>query len=92
MAQVLFSLNILCTIGMLVVPITSAARGSAVYGWLSQLGGSAGFSILIGEYFPSWEEPQWHSGIIWALASWALFITGFIVAIRKPRKRNTTVA
>lgn len=92
MAQVLFSLSVLCVIGMLFMPASSSTRGKAIYGWLTQLGGAAGFTMLLEAKFPAWEEPQWHAGILWSLASWTLFIAGFIVAIRKPRKRDDVVA
>jgi hypothetical protein len=92
MAQVLFYLNVLCVIGMLVIPATSPSKGDAVLGWFTQLIAAVWFSYVRDEYFPSWGEPRWHSGIVWPLASWAFLIIGFVVAIRKPRKRNTTVA
>ncbi|MDN5274444.1 MAG: hypothetical protein JWP06_345 [Candidatus Saccharibacteria bacterium] len=92
MATAIFCLVILSEIGMLLIPLTSATRGRAVWGWLANLLGAGAFFTLITEYYPSWEEPQWHAGTAWALITWALCLAGLIVAIRKPRKRNAPVA
>jgi hypothetical protein len=92
MAQVLFCLVILMNIGTLLIPLTSPTRGHAVWGWLVNALAAGALSGLIAECYPSWEEPQWHRGNPWILAAWLLLIIGFIVAIRKPRKRNASVA
>lgn len=92
MVQVLFGLSILTNIGMLLLPISSVSRGKAVWSWASNWFAGGAIVFLIEERYPSWKEPQWHSGIIWFLVSWALFITGFVVAVRKPRKRDVPAA
>jgi hypothetical protein len=92
MATAIFGLVILSEIGILLIPLTSQTRGRAVWGWLVNTLTAGALSGFITEYFPSWKEPQWHTGWTWALIAWALFIFGFIVAIRKPRKRNVHVA
>lgn len=92
MAQVLFCLIVLFEVGMVLIPLTSATRGRAVWGWFSNFLGIGALSHLIEMNYPSWAEPRWHQGNLWALIAWLLFIVGFIVAICKPLKRNLPVA
>lgn len=92
MVQILFGLSVLAAVGMLLLPISSASRGRAVWSWAICLlvGGMIGLVIYV--RYPSWVEPQWHSGIVWFLIAWTLVIVGFIVAVRKPLKRNVPAA
>lgn len=88
MVHVLFVLNVLATVGTLLLPIASPTRGRAVWSWLTNLLAGGAISLVIDEHYPSWEEPAWHTGTIWALIAWAFLIVGFIVAVRKPRKNS----
>lgn len=92
MAQVLFYLSVVSVVGMLIAPLASQTRGHAVWSWFINFWAAGGFIYTLNAKYPSWEEPDWHSGVVWPLIGWTLFIIGFVVAIRKPRKRNTTVA
>ena len=86
MVHVLFTLNVLATVGTLLIPMVADTRGRAVWGWAANLMGGGAIRFMIQEYYPSWQEPAWHTSLAWALVAWALLIAGFIVAIRKPRK------
>lgn len=92
MAQLLFCLSILATIGTLLLPTMAASRGQAVWSWVSNLLAGGAIDLLIKEYYPSWVEPQWRSGIVWSLIAWTFLIGGLFIALRKPRKRNLPVA
>lgn len=92
MVQALFCLNVLAVIGMLAMPLTASTRMRALYDWLVQLLAAGVFAYLIETYYPSWEEPYWHTTTAWAVTTWILFALGFIVAICKPRKRSLPVA
>ncbi len=92
MADLLFWLAILSAVGMLVIPLSHPSRGAAVFGWFIQWLAAGVFKGLRREYFPSWQEPEWSYGLVWVLATWLFFIVGFIIAIRKPRKRDIIVA
>jgi hypothetical protein len=92
MPQVLFYLNILAVIGTLVMPLTAPTRGRALYDWFVQLLAASMLSYLIETYYPSWEEPHWHTGIVWAIIAWMLVTLGLAIAINKPRKRTAPVA
>lgn len=86
MAHVLFALNLLAALGVLLCPLLAPTRGRAISDWTANLLGGGAIRLMIDEYYPSWQEPAWHTSLAWALVAWALLIAGFIVAIRKPRK------
>lgn len=91
MVQVLFYLSVLATIGTLLLPVLSASRGPAVWSWgINFLAGGV-ITLVIKQHYPSWVEPQWHSGIVWRLIAWTLLTVGLIVAVRKPQKRDVPV-
>jgi hypothetical protein len=92
MAQVLFWLGVVSEVGVLLLPVIAHNKGSALFGWLGNFFGAGVFTYARYDRYPSWAEPQWHNSNAWALIAWSLFIIGFIVAIRKPWKRNIHVA
>ena len=92
MAEFLFLMFIVSTVGMFVFPILSPSRGRAILGWFGQLCGSTFFSLTLRASFPSWIAPRWSASLAWVLVEWVLFVAGLVIAIRKPRKRNVIVA
>ncbi|HEU4715814.1 MAG TPA: hypothetical protein VFS14_03215 [Candidatus Saccharimonadales bacterium] len=88
MVHVLFTLNVLATVGTLLIPMVADTRGRAIYGWASNFLGGGATLYLIHTFYPSWQEPAWHHSLVWVLIAWAFLIAGLIIAIRKPRKQN----
>jgi hypothetical protein len=92
MPDILFWLSMLSTVGMVVIPLSHKTKGAAVWGWLTQLLASGMFTAIRMQLYPDWQKPEWSMTLIWALISWAILIIGFVIAIRKPRKKRNPVA
>lgn len=88
MAQAIFWFGVINVFMMVGFPLTDETRLKAVFGWLGGLCGASLCQILLSEQFPSFDEPAWTRSLWWWAVSWIVCITGFIVAIRKPRKRD----
>ncbi|HEX6416782.1 MAG TPA: hypothetical protein VFZ62_04640 [Candidatus Saccharimonadales bacterium] len=95
MAHVIFWFGVACAFGMLIFPICGAWRGRAMRDWFSQLGGMTACNIMLGMWFPSFVTPMWTTSTWWTILTWIMCISGLVIALSKPPKRdleNTNVA
>ena len=92
MATLLFCLQIIATIGLVFIPLTNKTRGMAVLGWFGEWFAIGGFKYCRTEWFPQWQQPAWSTSPIWMFVTLTLIVLGLIIALMKPRKRNTKVA
>lgn len=88
MAHVIFWLNVLFTIGTLVIPMMKATRASACFSCISQLLAAACSMAILHEWYPGFSLPDWRESMAWTLVSWLLLISGLIIALRKPTRQQ----
>lgn len=90
MDHVLFWVGVLSLAGTLIFPATAKYRRKAIGNWLFYVLCAWVSTLLIKNYFPSWEEPAWYSSTTAALISWMLPVVGLIIAIffKKPRSHT----
>ncbi len=87
-----FIVYLINVVAAVVVPARMKGREAAIVSWLFMLLIVALFPLYLRVNYPQWEGPGWYSHSAWMIVPCVMLAIGFIIAIRRPRKRDLPVA